>query len=330
LKPGIRPPWFEHPRASGICRIVIPVARCGNQADMQTSGRGELLNKRFGLKDPPTLIAAVSGDRPITFSHLRMDSPGQALASIPAEAAYSIHVHLRESTLFAIRADGSRGRKESPKAGSLCFFDLRSPPQIFFDSPFQTIRSHVPLAALQEFAQEAGSRRHVVLRPPSCGVDDPIIAHLLACLYPALEHAEDKNAHFVDHVALALQAHLLQRYATIVVPSIRRGLAPWQERRAKEAMYASLDKDISIAQLASECGLSSSHFARAFKQATGRPPYRWLLERRVETAQGLLLNSQMSLLEIAKACGFADQSHLTRAFKRIAGTSPGAWRRVRR
>jgi transcriptional regulator GlxA family with amidase domain len=94
-------------------------------------------------------------------------------------------------------------------------------------------------------------------------------------------------------------------------------------------MYANLDKDISIAQLASECGVSSSHFARAFKQATGRPPHRWLLERRVETAQALLLNSQASLDEIARACGFSDQSHLARAFKRIVGTSPRAWRRRR-
>jgi hypothetical protein len=151
---------------------------------MQTSGRGELLNKRFGLKDPSTLIAAFPGDRPITFSHLRMDSPGQALASIPAESAYSIHVHLRQNTLFAVREEGSRSRKTCSKAGSLCFFYLRSPPQIFFDTPFQTIRSYVPFLALQEFAREAGSRRQVVLRPPSYGADDPIIRHLLRVCIP--------------------------------------------------------------------------------------------------------------------------------------------------
>jgi AraC family transcriptional regulator len=296
---------------------------------MQTSGRGELLSRRFGLKDPPTLIAALTGDRPITFSHLRMDSSGQALGCIPAEPAYSIHVHLRETTLLGISEEGRRSRQARVKAGSLCFFDLRSPPQILFHTPFQTIRSYVPFLALQEFAQEAGSRRAVVLKTPSYGADDPIIRHLLACLYPALEHAEKGNSLFVDHIALALQAHLLQGYGTIVVPSVRRGLAPWQERRAKEAMYANLDKDISIAQLASECGVSSSHFARAFKQATGRPPHRWLLERRVETAQALLLNSQVSLDEISRACGFSDQSHLARAFKRIVGTSPRAWRRMR-
>lgn len=298
---------------------------------MQTSGHGALLNSRFGLQDPPTLVATLPYDRPITFSHLRVDSAGHALGSIPAETAYSIHLHLRETTSFAIREEGHRNRKERVEAGSLCFFDLRSPPHILFDTPFHTIRSYVPFLALQDSAHEIGDHREVVLRPPSSGADDPIIRHLFTSLYPILEHSEQGNSLFVDHIALALQAHLLQAYATIVVegPSVRRGLAPWQERRAKEAMNASLDKHISIAQLASECGLSSSHFARAFKQATGRPPYRWLLARRVETTQGLLLNSQMSLREIATACGFRDQSHLTRAFTRMVGTSPGAWRRVR-
>jgi len=299
---------------------------------MQTSGHGGLLNRRFGLQDPPTLVASLPGDPPITFSHLRIDSAGQALASIPAETAYCIHLHLRQTTSFEIREEGRVSRKERTKAGSLCFFDLQSPPDIFFDTPLHTIRSYMPLQALQEFAQEAGGRCQVSLRPPSCGADDPVIRHLLACLHPILEHPEKGNSLFVDHIALALEAHLLQTYATTVVqgPSVRSGLAPWQERRAKEAMNASLHKDISIAQLASECGLSSSHFTRAFRQTTGRPPHRWLLERRVETAQGLLLNSRMPLQEIASACGFSDQSHLTRAFTRMVGTSPGAWRRVRR
>jgi AraC family transcriptional regulator len=298
---------------------------------MQTSGRGGLLNGRFRLQDPPTLVTTLPSDRPVTFSHLRMDS-GQALGSIPADTAYSIHLHLRQSTLFDIREEGRIGRKELTKAGSVCFFNLQSPPQIVFETPLHTIRSYVPFLALQEFAQEAGHRRQVFLRRPSCGADDPTIRHLFSCLYPALEHPGKGSSLFVDHVALALQAHLLQTYGTPVLEarSVRRGLAPWQERRAKEAMNANLDEDISIAQLASECGLSSSHFARAFRQTTGRPPYRWLLERRIETAQSLLLNSQLSLREIAQACGFSDQSHLTRAFTRIVGTSPGAWRRVRR
>ena len=64
-------------------------------------------------------------------------------------------------TLFDIREAGRARRRECPKAGSLCFFDLQSPPNIVFDLPFETVRSYVPLRALQQFAQEAGGSRHV-------------------------------------------------------------------------------------------------------------------------------------------------------------------------
>jgi AraC family transcriptional regulator len=299
---------------------------------MTNTRRHTTLLKRLGLQaPPPSLVASMTNGPPITFWHLRVDSPGQSLYSISAESAYSIHVHRRETTSFEIREVGRVNRKEFAKAGSLCFFDNQSPRHVLFNTPFHTIRSYVPLPALQEFAEEAGGSRQVSLRPPSCGSDDTIVRHLFLCLRPFLEQAADASSLFVDHIALAFQAHLLRTYASTVIEgqSARRGLAPWQERRAKEAMNASLDKDISIAQLASECGLSSSHFARAFKQATGRPPHRWLLERRIETAQDLLLNSPMSLQQIAAACGFSDQSHFSHAFSQMTGTSPGAWRRIR-
>lgn len=283
------------------------------------------------LLNAQTLTTSALNSRPITFSHLRVDLPGDVPYSIPSEAAYSIHLHLTGNTSYQIREVGGVERKECRKAGSLSFADLQSPQQALFNTPFHSIRSYVPLPALQEFAEEAGGCRQVSLRPPSCMLDDPIIRHLFLCLRPILEQPENGSSLFVDQIALALQAHLLQTYATTAIerPSIRKGLAPWQERRAKEVMNASLSTDVSIAQLASECGLSSSHFARAFKQATGQPPYRWLLERRLETAQDLLLNSRMPLLEIAKACGFSDQSHLSRAFRQMTGISPGAWRRMR-
>jgi AraC family transcriptional regulator len=60
------------------------------------------------------------------------------------------------------------------------------------------------------------------------------------------------------------------------------------------------------------------------------PPHRWLLARRIERAQELLLHSALSLDRIAAACGFADQSHFSRVFSRQIGIAPSAWRRQRR
>jgi AraC family transcriptional regulator len=60
----------------------------------------------------------------------------------------------------------------------------------------------------------------------------------------------------------------------------------------------------------------------------GMAPHRWLLTRRIEVAKESLRDRRSSLSDVALACGFADQSHLTQVFTRMVGVSPGAWRRA--
>jgi transcriptional regulator GlxA family with amidase domain len=162
-------------------------------------------------------------------------------------------------------------------------------------------------------------------------MEDPVIRHLLSSLLPCLRNPDEANEVFVNQVALAVGAHIAQAYGGVRLQrqARRGGLAPWQEQRAKELLRASLDAPIPLARLAQACGLSSRHFARAFRQSTGVPPHRWLLKERVERAKKLLQDPDTALADIALSCGFSDQSHFTRVFSATLGTSPGAWRRMR-
>ena len=56
-------------------------------------------------------------------------------------------------------------------------------------------------------------------------------------------------------------------------------------------------------------------------------PYAFVLRRRMEHAQRLMLTTQTPLCEIALECGLSDQSHFSRLFQRTIGTSPNKWRR---
>jgi len=109
----------------------------------------------------------------------------------------------------------------------------------------------------------------------------------------------------------------------------RRGLPLWQERRAKAFLVNNLSSRISNTDVAAACGLSRSHFVTAFRRATGETPHLCLLRYRVAKAKELLRGS-MPISEIAFACGFADQSHLTRVFSKQTGVTPGEWRLERR
>ncbi len=107
----------------------------------------------------------------------------------------------------------------------------------------------------------------------------------------------------------------------------RGGLAPWQIRRVMSHIDASLGGKIGLADLGRFVGLSTSHFARAFKASIGEPAHAYIIRRRIERAQQLMLMTSEPLCQIALACGLCDQAHLSRMFRRAVGMTPNAWRR---
>ena len=117
--------------------------------------------------------------------------------------------------------------------------------------------------------------------------------------------------------------------APAVSVTTRQGLAPWQVRRVLSYVDANLDKSIKNKDLATLARLSEYHFNVAFRNSVGSPPHEYIIRRRIERAQGLMLSTDAPLCEIAVECGLADQAHFTRLFRRIAGETPAAWRRAR-
>ncbi len=104
-------------------------------------------------------------------------------------------------------------------------------------------------------------------------------------------------------------------------------LAPWQVRIAQEEMIFQLRGGFRIADVAIKLGISETHFAKAFRNSVGMPPYRWYLRERVSQAMRLLSGGHLSLTEIAGECGFFDESHFTKIFSRAVGVPPGRWRK---
>jgi transcriptional regulator GlxA family with amidase domain len=111
-----------------------------------------------------------------------------------------------------------------------------------------------------------------------------------------------------------------------VTTYIRGGLPPRALRRVREHIEAHLEETISIDGLAGIVGLSKYHFARAFKQSAGLSPHNYLVQRRVRRVQELLADTDLTLSEIAFACGFSNQSHCARRFRERVGITPSSYR----
>jgi transcriptional regulator GlxA family with amidase domain len=109
-------------------------------------------------------------------------------------------------------------------------------------------------------------------------------------------------------------------------PQAQGGLSPGAMRRVREYVAAHLGESIDLSMLAGVAGLSVHHFARQFKQSAGVTPHAYLTQKRVERAQEMLVQTGLSLAEIAFAVGFFDQGHLARHFRHMLGTTPREFR----
>ena len=146
---------------------------------------------------------------------------------------------------------------------------------------------------------------------------------------------EATKAHIAHALALlrgipSLDPSSTRLLSNVETHVVRGGLPAWQTRRVIAHVEANLSRRIPVQELARLLGFSATHFCRAFKCTVGASPRDYVLRRRIEVAQGLMLTTSEPLSSIAVRCGMCDQPHFTRSFHRIVGETPYTWRRTRR
>jgi AraC family transcriptional regulator len=292
---------------------------------------GRRLGQGLHSKQAPVLITRSLHSAALAVTEVRNDDPTPDISgSLAAEDAYLVSLKFRDYPDCECWEQGRCVTKADVRAGATYLYDLKRDPRYVIDKPFHSLFFYLPRSALSDLAvQPGGSRIGELSYEPGVGHDDAIIRHVGASLQEGLRRPDETNQLFVDHMMLALTAHVGQTYGGLkpaAEPS-RGGLAPWQVKRACERLDSDLSGKIALQQIATELGLSVSHFSRAFRISTGLPPHQWLLQQRVKAAKQLMTVRDLPLSEIAISAGFANQSHFTRVFSSMVGVSPGAWRR---
>ena len=160
------------------------------------------------------------------------------------------------------------------------------------------------------------------------GCLDPFLHHLINLLSETRQTETSLTRLHAEAAAVIIVEHLRRVAGKERLPRPRQSivLSRTQLAQVLEYMDESLDSDMSLLALAKIARMSVSHFARCFKMATGMTPHLYLLQRRVERAKRLLAG-EASIAEIAFACGFVTQAHLTTAFHKLVGATPKTYRR---
>jgi AraC-like DNA-binding protein len=206
--------------------------------------------------------------------------------------------------------------------------DFDSQPRCWAGSAFDYVHYSVPRQGLDDIAEDLGFGRINDYRLAVLE-DDLVVAQITKSILPFLGRSDRLSVLALDQFSLILGAHLIQQYGVLqktARPS-RGGLAPWQKRRAAELLHENMHGRIRLSEIARECGLSVSHFARSFKASFGISTHRWLIQHRIDRAKQLMTQTSMPLIDIAIQSGFNDQAAFTRTFHQLVGVSPGRWQR---
>lgn len=137
---------------------------------------------------------------------------------------------------------------------------------------------------------------------------------------------------YAQSLATALAVHLLREHSSIGDRDRRElarepgGLSPRAMKRAMDYVGDNLASDLSLEEVAKAAHLSPRHFSRQFRSSTCLSPHQYVIRERVERAKRLLLNTDLSVGEVALSCGFSHQGHLSRHFVRLTGAPPSRFR----
>ena len=156
---------------------------------------------------------------------------------------------------------------------------------------------------------------------------DPLTAQLALTL--AQDHDDEPvwrmtADHYLDSLLVRLAA--TTTYGALHTPA-RLSLTPNTVRRVRDYILAHLAEPITLDHLASVAGYSRYHFVRAFRDATGHPPYSYVINQRIAHAQLLLATTREPVAAIAYACGFATHAQFSKKFRDLVGQTPADFRR---
>lgn len=161
----------------------------------------------------------------------------------------------------------------------------------------------------------------------------PLTPGLRAALASLLRESRERRPGHLLLIESLSMAILVEAVRTAGGESGReppRSLTAEAVEHARRFIESHFAEELDLSTIAGAAGLSPFHFSRLFRLQTGRSPYQYLLQTRLEQAAFLLRESSLSVTEVAMQVGLSDPAHFARLFRRRTGQAPAAFRRAHR
>jgi AraC family transcriptional regulator len=285
-----------------------------------------IIHQESAWRVPPGGVASFAGSRVLA---ARWRAGGNQMLEFDAETTAECHVVkivLRSMNIRFV-ASGQTVQDGLVTPGMVHVTEPTVPVRCLFRGPYDVLHLYIPNALIAECVRDMSGHDGTVLRSAAIPRKDIVLDSLGRALVEADRAGDSFGRAYADYISMAIVAWLLASAsgAAPVERSRGRKLAQWRLKRALDYVEARLGEPLSLAEIASATGLTRMHFAAQFRAATGLRPHEYLLRRRIERAQEMLVTG-MAIVDVALSVGFQTQAHFTSVFKRYAGQPPRAWR----
>ena len=255
----------------------------------------------------------------------RFKHPARFQIQLPAAGGHFLSAHLHNPCQLLARWNGTMRRTRSVP-GEIIIMCANQENSWEGKGEIDELQIFIDPELLREAAAEIGDKAVGLVE--GIGIRDPMMSVIAARLSEELSNPSCSGRLVGDAMAHALTVQLLSRHSNFrSATAIQRiDMPAYKVRAAIDYIETYLSGDLSIDSIAKAVNMSSFRFARGFKTATGQSPHQFLLERRIELAKDLLRTTDQRLVDIARAVGFATQSHFSSVFRQRCQLTPKSYR----
>lgn len=238
---------------------------------------------------------------------------------------HSILVHLGRESNSTKEVD-DRVRQKNINYGNISIIPAEANHWEQSQSDLETLVLTIDPDFLNRFAREKIDTNLIELKP-TFAQTDILIQSIALGIKTELER-EQRDRVYVESLFQTLSLHLLKNYCYKEYHSqkAKNGLPPYRLKQAINYINCNLAENIKTYEIAKMLNLSQYYFCRLFRESTGIPPYRYIIQQRISKAKSLIRENKLSLLDIAIECGFSSQSQMTHHFRKLVGVTPKVYR----
>jgi len=160
---------------------------------------------------------------------------------------------------------------------------------------------------------------------------DPLVSALAQQIVHTAQGDAQANQAYLDRLTELLLEQAGRALQLSAAPTIEA--RPAQQSRLQAVLnhiHQHPDADLTGQAMAEQAGISPTHLRRVFEKAVGQPLHRYVLHTRLKEASRLLARTNLPIAQIAQACGFSSQSHLTSSFRQQHAATPAQYRAAAR